>query len=441
MRASQANARAQLEGVLRAALAAVDPEAAVRRALWRSQGRLSIAGRPLPDGAGLVVLAVGKAAAAMARAVEAVAGDRIRAGLVITKEGHGLPLERLALREASHPFPDARGEAAAREALALAGVAGREDCLLVLLSGGASALCSCPLPGLCREDLTVTTRALLESGADIEETNAVRKHLTELSGGRLAARAACARIEVLVVSDVLGDRLDVIGSGPCAPDPSRFADALAVLEGRGIRGAVPEPVSAFLERGARGAVEETPKPGDRRLAAVRHTLVACNDDALAAAERAVREQGLQPAVLGPVLRGEAREVAGRLVALAGGVSSRRAVCLIAGGETVVTVRGSGRGGRNQELALAAAVAMAARGDARLAILAAGTDGSDGPTDAAGAFADSGTVERAALRGLSAERALADNDAYSFFAGEGGLLVTGPTRTNVMDLAFILVQPD
>jgi hydroxypyruvate reductase len=173
---------------------------------------------------------------------------------------------------------------------------------------------------------------------------------------------------------------------------------------------------------------------------VRHTIVACNDDALAAAGRAARERGLQPAVLGPVLRGEAREVAGRLVALAGAISSRRPVCLIAGGETVVTVRGGGRGGRNQELALAAAVALATRGDPRLAILAAGSDGSDGPTDAAGAFADSGTVERGAVLGLSAQRALADNDAYAFFAGEGGLLITGPTRTNVMDLVLMRVQP-
>ena len=436
-----AGARARLERVLRAALAAVDPEVAVRRALQSTQGRLSIAGRALPDGAALVVLAAGKAAAAMARAAEEVAGDRIRAGLVVTKQGHGLPLGRLRLLETAHPFPDARGEAAAREALALVAAAQREDCLLVLLSGGASALWSCPLPGLCREDLTGATRALLECGADIEETNAVRKHLTALSGGRLAARAACSRIEVLAISDVPGDRLDVIGSGPCAPDSSSFADALAVLARRGIRDAVPESVRMFLERGANGPVEETLEPGDPRLAGVRHTIVARNADALAAAADAAAAEGWHPVLLGPVLRGEARDMAARLVSLASSISSRRPACLIAGGETVVTVRGTGRGGRNQELALAAALAMADRGERRLAILAAGSDGSDGPTDAAGAFADFGTLERAARCGLEAERALANNDAYSFFSREGGLLVTGPTRTNVMDLALVLVQPD
>lgn len=429
--------RAHLEALFREALLAVDASAAVQRAVVRHGDELSIAGVPLDPRAHLVVLAVGKAAAGMAAALERLAGERIDAGLAVTKDGHGAPLERIALREAAHPVPDARSPCAAREAIHLVQTAPREDVLVVLLSGGASSLLSDPAPGLTLADVAGTTTALLAAGVDIEGLNAVRKHLSAVAGGRLARRAACGRIEVLAISDVPGDRLDVIGSGPLAPDPTTYADALDVLDEAGLRDRVPAAVRAHLEAGARGEVEETPKPGDPDLARVRTTVLASNRSALEAVRAAVEREGRRAVVLEGGLRGEAREAGRRLAALAGSLAGSRPVCLVAGGETTVHVRGGGRGGRSQELALAAALELEGRAGA--AILAAGTDGTDGPTDAAGAYADGATVARGRARGVDAQAALADNDAYTFFAAEGGLFRTGPTGTNVMDLALLEID--
>jgi glycerate-2-kinase len=279
---------------------------------------------------------------------------------------------------------------------------------------------------------------MLAAGAGIRELNTVRKHLVEVAGGRLA-RAACAgRIEVLVVSDVLGDPLDVIGSGPCTPDPTTFADALAVLAARVPGDRIPPRVLAHLEAGARGEREESPKPGDPHFARVRTTLVASIGAAMGAAEAAAREHGMRPIAVSAELQGEARVAGRRLAAFTRSIAPANVpTCLLVGGETTVTVRGDGRGGRSQELALAAAIEMA--GGDGVVLLAAGTDGSDGPTDAAGAFADGATVARGVSRGIDAARALAYNDSYGFFAREGGLFRTGPTGTNVMDLVLIEVQ--
>ena len=438
MSASEAGARARLTAIFRAALGAVGAEAAVQRVLQRDGASLAIAGRALAPDARLVVFAAGKAAAGMAAAVEAAAADRIVAGLAVTKDGHGRPLARIEVRESGHPIPDARCETAAREALALAAATRPGDVLLVLLSGGASSLLACPQPGLALEDVAATTAALLAAGADIRELNTVRKHLVELAGGRLARAAGARRIEVLIVSDVLGDPLDVIASGPCAPDPTRFADALAILRARVSRDRIPPRVLAHLEAGMRGEREESPKPGDPLFARVRTTLVATIGDALRAAEAAARDDGMRPVLVTDALQGEARVAGRRPAALARSIAvSEVPTCLLAGGETTVTVRGRGRGGRSQELALAAALELAGRGDVTL--LAAGTDGSDGPTDAAGAFADAGTVARAASRAIDVAAALADNDAYGFFSHEGGLFRTGPTGTNVMDLVLVEVS--
>jgi glycerate-2-kinase len=432
--------RSELLDIARAALAAVDAGAAVRRVL-RVSPRLEVAGVAVPPGRRLWLVALGKAGATMARVVEQVAGDRIAGGLVVTKDGHGLPLEISRVLEAGHPVPDERSEAAARAVLELVRSARSGDVVLLLLSGGASALTACPAAGLDRKDLADTTRVLLGCGADITEVNAVRKHLTELSGGRMAAAAGCGRIEALVISDVPGDALDVIGSGPCAPDPSRFEDALAVLQRRGVQATVPPAVLEHLRRGARGELPETPKPGDAVFDKVRHSIVARNADAVQAAAGAARERGRRPLMLGEVLRGEARDVGRRLGALLRAIEPAGPVCAIAGGETTVTLRGAGRGGRSQELALSAAVELAQaighEAAARLALLAFGTDGTDGPTDAAGAFADAGTVARGAAAGADAQALLEANDAYSFFSREGGLFVTGPTGTNVMDLTLAL----
>jgi len=431
-------ARAQLEAIFREALAAVEGAAVVARALGGTGSALAIAGRPVPAEAEIVLLAVGKAAVPMASAFEARCVGRIRAGLVVTRAGQGRATTTLPVLEAAHPVPDASCPRAAGAVFALLESTRAEDVLCVLLSGGASSLLACPVDGLTLSDLALTTQLLLEAGADIVETNTVRKRLAAAAGGRLASRSAAERIEVLAVSDVPGDRADTIGSGPFSADPGDCEAALRVLDARGLRERVPGAVRNYLEAGAGGERDPGPKPGDACFAGVRTTLLATNRDAVAAAREAGIRRGLDVRVLSPPLAGEAR-VAGRwLAGLARRLAPDRPTLLIAGGETSVTVRGPGRGGRSQELALAAALELGA-GPA-IALLAAGTDGVDGPTSAAGAFADCGTVSRGRAAGVDAQRALAENDSHGFFAVEGGLLVTGPTGTNVMDLALVRIDP-
>jgi hydroxypyruvate reductase len=374
----------------------------------------------------------------MAAAVEEVAGPSLCDGIVLVPDGLERPLARCRLLRAAHPIPDQRGAAATREILAFAARPDPADLLLVLLSGGASSLLCGPVDGVALADVAAAVRVLLGSGASIDELNTVRKHLAAATGGRLARAARAGRVEVLVLSDVIGDRLDVIASGPFAPDPSGFADALSVVERRDPQRQVPRAVRAHLEAGVRGEREETPGADEPCFASVRHTLIASNATAIRAACAAADARGWRGVAATGALCGEARRVAPRLVALADASRAERPLCLVAGGETVVTVTGSGRGGRNQELALAAALAIAGRAD--VALLAAGTDGADGTTDAAGAFADGGTVARGARAGSDASAALADNDAHGFFAREGGLVRTGPTGTNVADLAFVLRDP-
>ncbi len=431
-------AAGQLEACFRAALEAVDPRRIVERALRREGGTLVLAGERLDPDLRLRVLAVGKAALPMAAAVEQLVGHRLAEGLVVTKAGQAGPLRRCAVREAGHPVPDARSEHAARAALDFVERGRPGELLLVLLSGGASSLLAAPAEGLALSDLAQTTRALLEGGAAIEELNAVRKHLSAVAGGRLALRAAARRIVVLALSDVLGDRLDVIGSGPFASDPTTYADALDAVARRAAGARIPSRVRAHLEAGRRGERPETPGETDPVLQRVRHVILASNGTALAAAAEAARARGTRAVVVTGALRGEARLAGRRLAALGGALRIEEPLCLLAGGETVVTVRGSGRGGRCQELALAAALAL--EGRLGLTLLAAGTDGNDGPTDAAGAFANGRTVRRGAERGVSAHSALERNDAYGFFDVEGGLLRTGPTGTNVMDLVLLHVSP-
>jgi glycerate-2-kinase len=428
----------ELAEIFRHALIAVDAGELVRRALRWNGDALEVAGDRLAPAERLLVLAAGKAAAAMAGAVEAVAGDRIARGLAVTRDGCEVPLRRVRLRSAGHPVPDARSEASAREALAFVEAAAPGDRLLVLLSGGASSLLACPAQGLALEDLATATRLLLAAGADIEETNAVRKHLSALAGGWLARRARPHRIDVLALSDVPGDRIDVIGSGPFAADPSSYADALAILRRRGVLGGLAERVRAHLEAGLRGERAETPKPGDPDLARIRHLLLATNRTAVAAAAAAAERAGLRSVSIDAVLHGEARDAAASLVASARAARAGDPLCLVAGGETTVTVRGRGLGGRCQELALAAAVHL--DGGPPTALLAAGTDGNDGPTRSAGAYVDEQTLERARRAGLDARSALAENASHTFFRTEGGLFATGPTRTNVMDLALLRVDP-
>lgn len=428
-------ARERLETLFRAALAGADAGAAVRRVVVpRADGTLDVGGVRLPAARRLVVLSAGKGAAPMARALADAVPERIARGLVVTKDGHGQPVPGFVLRETAHPVPDARCEAAGREALALAASGRPDECFVVLLSGGASALLACPAPGLALADLADTTDALLRSGADIHAMNALRKHLSALAGGRLAAAwRGAGPIVVLAVSDVPGDRLDVIGSGPCTPDPTRFADAWDVVVQAGLAERLAPRVRAHLQAGLRGERPETPE----RLEGVEARVIASNEQALAAAAEAAHGEGLRVLRDPQPLAGEAREAAARLLAAGRRAAGPAPLLFLAGGETTVQLdsgSGTGRGGRNQELALAAALAL--DGDPGVRLLAAGTDGSDGPTDAAGAFADGGTVARGDARGVDARAALARHDSFGFFVAEGGLLRTGPTGTNVMDVALV-----
>jgi hydroxypyruvate reductase len=433
-------AREAATAVWRAALRAGDV-APVMRAAVRVDGRRLVAGSlrvDLDTVARVLVLGCGKASGAMARVVEDLLGDRVAGGFVVVKDGYTVPTRRLEVAEAGHPVPDDRGLAAASRLLELAGSAGADDLVLFLVSGGGSALTPAPAPPVTLAEKQAVTRLLLEGGATIGELNAVRKHLSRFKGGLLARAAAPATVVTLALSDVIGDPLDVIASGPTAPDPTTFADAIAVLDRRGVRGRAPASVEARLTAGARGEVEETPKPGDPAFARVSNLVIGNNrivtDAAVAAAERL----GYRTQLLTRALQGEAREVARDMIARAR--SLPRPACLVAGGETTVTVRGRGRGGRCQEFALAAALDIA--GDEDLVVLAGGTDGTDGPTDAAGGMVDGRTVERGAAAGVDAAAALADNDAYRFLQASGDLLTSGPTNTNLLDLYIVVTRlPD
>jgi hydroxypyruvate reductase len=404
--------------------------------------RLIAAGEALPLGRGrLIVLAAGKAAPAMAAAAEGVLGPRIADGLAVSN-APGPRLRRTRLHLTGHPLPDARGVEAAHAVEAMVRGLTPEDVLVVLLSGGASALLPAPVPGVSLEEKAAVTSLLLRAGADITELNTVRKHLSRLKGGGLARAAAPARVVTLVLSDVVGDDLSTIASGPTVPDPTTYAEARRVLDDRGIASAVPASVRRHLDAGVRGERPETPKPRDPVFRRVRTRVIGSNRLSVQAAAREARRRGLRPLLLSTRLEGEAREVARVLVAVLrecveSGAPASPPVCLLAGGETTVTVRGDGRGGRNQEMAVAAAAGLASFPvDAVVAALA--TDGIDGASEAAGGVADRTSVARARALGLAAPAAfLAANDSNGFLAPLGDLIVTGPTGTNVVDLAVLL----
>ena len=436
-----ARLRAAAAAILWAGLRAADAGRAVRNHLRRGRHGLSVSGERMSVARRVVLLAVGKAALPMAEAAAAVLGPQLEAGLVVTnafRPGRG-PLRVL---EAGHPVPDTRGLRAAAEVERLLQGLGAGDLLLVLLSGGASSLLPAPAEGLSLRDKARTTSLLLAAGATIHELNVVRKHLSRFKGGGLARLAAPARVRALVLSDVVGDDLSTIASGPVSPDPSRFEDALAVLEGHGVLGRVPPAVSQRLRDGARGRVAETPKPGDRLFRRVKAQVVGSNRLSLEAATREARRQGFRPLVLTSSLEGEAREVARALVAVlrecvASGRPASPPICLLAGGETTVTVRGHGEGGRNQEMAVAAVASLAAFPvDALFASLA--TDGIDGKSDAAGGVVDRRTAGQALALGLAPPAVfLARSDSRNFLGPLGGLILSGPTGTNVMDLTVLL----
>jgi glycerate 2-kinase len=429
--------------VLGAALAAADPRIAVKRFLELDGEDLVVGGRRyrLAEGQRVFVVGAGKAGASMAAAVEDVLGDRVSGGIVNVKYGHLAPTRRVKIHEAGHPMPDEQGLAGTAEMLDLLRQTGPDDLVVAVISGGGSALMDLPVEGITLEDMKQLTDALLRSGATINQINTIRKHLSQVKGGGLARMASPARVIALLLSDVVGNPLDVIASGPTVPDTTTFRDAWQVLEQFGLTDRVPEPIVSRLQAGMAGQVPETPKEGDEVFGLVQNVVVASNELAAEAAIARARESGLNTLLLTTFMEGEAREL-GKMFAAVGrevvayGRPVPRPACIVSGGETTVTVRGSGRGGRNQEMALSAALKIAGLED--VMVVCSATDGTDGPTDATGAIADSSTVARALARGLSPADYLAKNDSYSFFEQLDDLIKTGPTNTNVNDLTFVYV---
>lgn len=475
---SNQNSRSAAEKIFRAAVDRVNPKEMITRALSidGSQLRISPAGAApvtidIAQFDRILLLGAGKAGAPMAAGVEQILGDRITDGVVAVKYGHrgdGAPAGdgalghrgdgaatggRVRLVEAGHPVPDEGSIAAARELTQLASTADERTLCITVISGGGSALLTKPAQfgrhTLSLEDIQATTSLLLAAGTPIGEINCVRKHLSGISGGRFCGISAPATVVALILSDVVGDDLESIASGLTAPDPTTFEDAWNVCSRYGIDDQLPQAVRAFLQAGQVGDVPETPKPGDPVFDRVHPILLGTNQQALHAARSRAEDLGYSTAILTSRLTGEAREIAKFFAALAAQTATadsflRRPACFLAGGETTVTVRGSGKGGRNQEMALAFLMEMLARPASYRGVtfLSAGTDGNDGPTDAAGAWADGDlveTVRASEYSGIPISDALAANDAYHFFEPLGGLLKTGPTNTNVCDIQILIVE--
>ena len=377
----------------------------------------------------------------MAGAMESLLGDQLTGGMINVKYGHSTQLRRVEVVEAGHPIPDAAGVAGTKKIVELLTPLGEDDLVFCLLSGGGSALLPLPAEGVTLEEKQAVTELLLQCGATINETNTVRKHISRVKGGQLARLASPARLVSLVLSDVIGDPLDIIASGPTVPDESTFADCRSILEKYGLRDRLPDTVNRHLEAGSKGTVPETPGPGDPVFGRTQSVMVANNRQALDSARTEAVRRGYNPLVLSSTIDGETREVARVYAAMAREIEAygdpvRRPACVISGGETTVTLKGGGKGGRNQEFVLATVSGI--EGLERTVVFSAGTDGTDGPTDAAGAVADGHTLVRAVEMGLDADAYMDRSDAYHFFEPLGDLVMTGPTHTNVMDLRLLLV---
>jgi glycerate 2-kinase len=430
--------------IFQAGLAAVAPGAAVKKFCTRQGDCFRVDGKEydLNDFDRVVVLGAGKAGAAMAKAVEDLLLDRIDEGLIVVKYGHLEPLEKIRIIEAGHPLPDANGYSGAKAMLELAKTADEHTLIICLISGGGSALMPYPVSGVSLADKQKTTELLLGCGADIHEINTIRKHLSELKGGGLAKASFPATMVCLILSDVVGDDLDSIASGPCVADSRTFSDCNRILGQYGLEDKIPLAVIDHLDQGARGLVEETPKDGSVIFDNIFNVVIGCNYEALQVSKKRAEELGYNTLLLSSLIEGETKDAAAFHMALAKEIVLHndpvtRPACLISGGETTVTIEGQGKGGRNQEFVLAAAMKM--QNMQNTVVLSAGTDGTDGPTDAAGAITDSTVLDRAEGSGLVPLQYLKNNDSYHFFDALGDLYKTGPTNTNVMDVRIILVD--
>ncbi len=442
--------REEIDDIFTRALDAADPYRAAMNHVSLTGGTLSAGGAAydLDRFTRIIVIGAGKGTAQMAQAMEDILGDRIDQGIIIVKYGHGRPLKKIVQREAAHPLPDESGMRATAEIRALLKAAGEESLVICLLSGGASSLLVAPAEGISLNDKRTTTELLLSAGADIHELNTVRKHLSSVKGGRLAEIAYPATIITVILSDVIGDRPDVIASGPTVPDPSTFRDALNVVHKYSLEKKLPSGVFSLLHIGVAGVIPDTPKSGAAFFQKARNVITGSIRQSLDAARKRAEELGLTTELVSSELQGEAKNAARVLASRALGVRSSlgpgdKPRCLLFGGETTVTVRGAGKGGRNQEHALA--FAMEIEGIKGITMLSAGTDGTDGPTDAAGAIVDGETVPKARSFGMDPAAYLENNDSYSFFSrldtlsGEAYHILTGPTGTNVMDIQIIRIE--
>jgi len=424
-------------------LQAVEPATAVKRYCRLEEDQLSINNWTfnLKRYNNIFIIGAGKAAAPMAAALEDILGKRITDGIINVKYDHTVELEQVRLIEAGHPLPDKHGQRGAEEILNLAKDAKKDDLVLCLISGGGSALLPLPFPGLSLKDKQETIKVLLACSATIHEINAIRKHTSMLKGGRLARAAYPATLVSLILSDVVGDDLDVIASGPTVPDSSTFLQCRDVFSKYNIINKLPDAVVKHIHAGVKGEVSETPKDNDPVFKKTHNLIIGSNIETLMAAKHKAETLGYNVLVLSSMIEGETLHVARVHGAIAREISKTGhplapPACILSGGETTVTLKGTGLGGRNQEFALAAAIDIA--GNENIVVLSGGTDGTDGPTDAAGALADATTMERAAEMGLNPQHFLANNDSYHFFQKLGDLLMTGPTNTNVMDLRIVLV---
>ncbi|KPK23911.1 MAG: glycerate kinase [Nitrospira bacterium SG8_3] len=436
--------RNQALEIFQAALRAVEPVEAILKHVKMEGESLLIGKRrmELSKFDRILVVGAGKADAPMAQAVESLLGERVSDGIIVVKDGHGLPLQRVKVHEASHPVPDERGLGGTEEILSLVSGAGERDLVICLISGGGSALLVAPAQGVTLKDKQQVTQLLLACGASIHEINTVRKHLSRVKGGGLAHAAHPATLVSLILSDVIGDDLDTIASGPTVPDSTTFHQAGQILERYGIWDQVPGSVRMYVKKGVKGEIAETPKPGDPSFQRDAWELVGTNLQALKAARKEAERLGYRTMILSGMMEGETREVAKAHAAIAKEVLNSEnpiapPACVLSGGETTVTLQGDGKGGRNTEFALASAIAL--EGVEHVIVLSGGTDGTDGLTDAAGAFADGKTVVRARQGELDPTDYIRRNDSYTFFETLGGLVITGPTRTNVMDVCVMLVR--
>ena len=435
--------RSDIREIFDAGLKEADPIVAVKEHLRRDGNKLLLQDQiyELDSYENVYVIGMGKAAASMAQAIEEILGDKLSGGIVNVKYGHGVPLGKIKINEAAHPVPDEAGLSGSREIIELLNSSSEKDLVICLISGGGSALLPVPAGDLTLEDKQLVTQSLLDCGANIHEINSIRKQISAVKGGRLAALVYPSTLISLILSDVIGDDLDVIASGPTVPDTHTFHDCRNIINKYELDEKVPKRVIGYIEAGCDGKIEDTPKPDSPIFKNTLNAIVGSNILAVNAAKKKAQELGYNTLILSTFIHGETEEVAkvhtaiAREIAFSGNPVTRPA-CVISGGETTVTIEGKGQGGRNQEFVLAAAIDI--DGLDKVVVLSGGTDGNDGPTDAAGAIADGMTISRGNESGLNAYEYLCENNSYNYFDPLDDLLITGPTNTNVMDLRIILV---